>query len=495
MVWVGTKEQAPEPAPGLYHTVVVSKRRSTIGTGTRRRFHRRSPTSTTLSGFADLVEIGRGGCCVVYRAREVDTGRQVALKVIDVAGVSGANLASFERETLALGALGAHPHIVTLYRSIGFGERRAALVLELCAGSLGQRLERDGPMAARRAAATGVKVAGALETAHRAGLLHLDVKPSNILITQYGEPALADFGMALLRTPAADPRALVGFTSAHVAPEMLAGGAATPATDVYQLASTLYHLLTGRSPFRAFDGEHQASIAHRVLYQQVEPITDPNIPRALSDLIIWAMAKDPASRPATAATFADALRAVELSCRWTPTAAAVPGGQLPLLTHEKLRPGAGESGHLTLVSPAASFPVRQPGRPPTYFATGPSTARSSTRQADSQTPPGTMPSGPLDPTRPGGDRPIQNQPPTVAAPGMLVPPAAPAVAPATTVEAAASPPGSTSNPTPPPSDQPWSDPYPTVVRQSRRSATGLDAIAPRRKRTSRFVEQDRPPTS
>lgn len=287
----------------------------------------------TVPGFTDLTEIARGGSSVVYRCHEADTDRWVALKIIDAADASPHALESFRREALALGSLGDHPHIVTLYRTATLADHRPFLVLELCTTSIGRQIEERGALSARRCTAVAVKIAGALETVHRAGLLHLDVQPSNILITQYGEPALADFGLARLHAGSRAPFTLSGLITAHVAPEILSGRRATPAADVYQLASSIYHMVNGEPAFKAFDGELPASVAHRVLHEPVEPIALPDVPRELGDLLVWAMAKDPGARPASAAAFANALRAVELACGWVPTTApAIPGGQLPLFT-------------------------------------------------------------------------------------------------------------------------------------------------------------------
>ena len=126
----------------------------------------------------------------------------------------------------------------------------------------------------------GIKLAGALETAHRAEILHRDVKPQNILLTEFGEPALADFGVAMLQSSTQTTTGLFDFTTLHVAPELLEGGQATPATDVYELASTLYQLLAGQSAFRAFAGESPASIILRILRDPVQPLTRAEIPIA-----------------------------------------------------------------------------------------------------------------------------------------------------------------------------------------------------------------------
>ncbi|MGI8665245.1 MAG: hypothetical protein ACR2N4_04330, partial [Jatrophihabitans sp.] len=105
----------------------------------------------------------------------------------------------------------------------------------------------------------------------------------------------------------------------HVAPELLEGGRATPATDVYELASTLYQLLAGQSAFRAFAGESPASIILRILRDPVQPLTASGVPVRLSDLLLAAMAKAQQDRPPAAAEFADALAAIERSQGWPAT--------------------------------------------------------------------------------------------------------------------------------------------------------------------------------
>ncbi|MER6594622.1 serine/threonine-protein kinase, partial [Micromonospora purpureochromogenes] len=153
-----------------------------------------------IDGCTDAVEVGRGGFGVVYRAWQPDFARWVAVKVL-AADWYGPSRARFERELRMLGRLSDHPHIVTLHQA---GRTAAGNPYLLMAyeegGSLGDRL-RDGAAGDwRKAVAGGIAVAGALETAHRAGVLHRDVKPENILISGYGEPKLADFGQARPRS-------------------------------------------------------------------------------------------------------------------------------------------------------------------------------------------------------------------------------------------------------------------------------------------------------
>ena len=285
-----------------------------------RRGRARSDLGSELfPGFSEVVEIGVGSLATIYRAREAGTNRLVALKLLNVRDASPRALESFERESMALGALSSHPNIVTLYRSFPAADGRPVLVLELCRGAVCDRLRAGGGLSVRDAVSIAIKVGGALETAHRVEILHRDVKPQNILITEFGEPALADFGVAMLQSSTQTTAGLFDFTTLHAAPELLDGGATSPATDVYELASTLYELITGQSAFRAYDGESPASVILRILRDPVRPVVAPDVPVGLSDLLIRAMSKDKDNRPPTAAEFAAELSQIEVARGWPRT--------------------------------------------------------------------------------------------------------------------------------------------------------------------------------
>ncbi|HZC69638.1 MAG TPA: serine/threonine-protein kinase, partial [Jatrophihabitans sp.] len=279
----------------------------------------KSAGSDFFTGFADVAEIGIGSLATVYRAREVGTNRLVALKLLNVRDASPRAIESFERESLALGAVSSHPNIVTLFRSFRVSDGRPVLVLELCRGAVSDRTRDGHGLPVVEAVTIGIKIAGALETAHRAGILHRDVKPQNILITDFGEPALADFGVAMLQSSTQTTAGLFDFTTLHAAPELLEGGETSAATDVYELASTLYQLIAGRSAFRAYEGESPASVILRILRDPVQPLVNANVPTQLSDLLVHAMSKDKDSRPPTAAEFAAELAAVEAAQGWPRT--------------------------------------------------------------------------------------------------------------------------------------------------------------------------------
>jgi serine/threonine protein kinase len=298
---------------------------------------RRSKTeqSDVFPGFTDVSEIGLGSLAMVYRAREISTQRMVALKLLNVRDASARAIESFERESIALGAVSSHPNIVTLFRNFRAADGRPVLVLELCHGSIADRMHDGQGLPVPEVVSLGIKIAGALETAHRAQILHRDVKPQNILITEFGEPALADFGVAMLQSSTQTTAGLFDFTTLHAAPELLEGGETSAATDVYELASTLYQLIAGRSAFRAYEGESPASVILRILRDPVQPLVGASVPSALSDLLIYAMSKDKDERPPTAEEFAGELAEIEVAQGWPRTQflirdAAHPGANVAL---------------------------------------------------------------------------------------------------------------------------------------------------------------------
>jgi serine/threonine protein kinase len=265
--------------------------------------------------FTDLRLLDRIGPTALYSAVESGTGRPVALKVMD------ASAPPFIREALGreaeyLAVLGTHPHVITLYQRTVMPDGRDALVLQACPGSAAEAA-REQRLTVPDAVAMAIKIAGAVETVHHAGLIHCAVRPQNVLLTEFDEPVLADFAVA---RPAGEP-SVVGIdeTTAHTAPELLLGEGPTPATDVYGLSSTLYELISGRPAFPAYDGESPASVSLRILGGGVRPIVAPGVPLELSDLLVWGMSADPAERPPSAAWLAEELSRLERANGWLRT--------------------------------------------------------------------------------------------------------------------------------------------------------------------------------
>jgi serine/threonine protein kinase len=300
-----------------------------------------------FAGFDEVVEVGRGAFATVYRATEVGTARPVAVKVLHGLAPAGPDLEALEMEARALGTVSEHPNIVTLHRTVLRADGQPMLVMELCTGSLADRLARTGPIPVREAVAIGVKLAGALESAHRAGVLHRDLKPSNVLLTAYGEPVLADFGIAGLHGTASGRSRLSGLTVHHAAPEVLLGSEATPPSDVYGLASVLHELLTGHPPFFVTDEEDAAAVQRRIIVDPPPRLAAPGATAPLRDLLRRAMDKDPGRRPASALELAQRLRALERDAGWPTTPCLIDGlDDLPPIAPE-VDPPAGDDGGRT----------------------------------------------------------------------------------------------------------------------------------------------------
>jgi serine/threonine protein kinase len=286
----------------------------------------RRRSADPFPGFVDVTEIGRGAFATVHRATDAATDQPVALKVLHGLGGRRAVNHALQQEARALGAVADHPNIVTLHRVVLRGDADPILVMELCRGSLADRVARSGPLTVRESIATGIKLAGALETAHRAGVLHRDLKPSNVLLTVWDEPVLADFGIANLREGASsgDPR-MSGLTVHHAAPEVLLGEHVTVRSDVYGLASVLHELLTGHPPFFVVADEDPASVQRRIIADPPPRLSAPGAPSQLRDLLRRSLAKDPGERPPTALSFARQLHAIEIDHGWPATPCRIEG--------------------------------------------------------------------------------------------------------------------------------------------------------------------------
>jgi serine/threonine protein kinase len=250
-----------------------------------------------ITGYDQVVEIGRGGFAVVYRARRVAFAQDVAIKVLTLDGVDPFAHARFERERQVLGALAQHPNIVTVYDSGTTADGSPYLVMEyLPGGTLSAQLKQRGPFDVRRVAEIAVKLCGALETAHRTGVLHRDIKPDNVLVSRFGEPVLADFGIARMSGALRTQSGVVTATLSHAPPEVLEGHPPTPLSDVYSLASTLYALLAGSAPFVRGTDRSMTPLISRVITEPVPDLRPRGVPPDVCALLERALAKDPAAR-------------------------------------------------------------------------------------------------------------------------------------------------------------------------------------------------------
>ncbi|WP_342661645.1 Serine/threonine-protein kinase PknD (plasmid) [Rhodococcus ruber] len=263
------------------------------------------------AGFDDAQEIGRGGFGVVYRCTQSDLDRTVAVKVLTV-DLDQENRARFFREQRAMGRLTGHPNIVNILQVGATDSGRPYLVMPYHShDSLDARIRRQGPLPLDEALRLGVKMAGALETAHRLGILHRDVKPANILLTEYGEPQLADFGIAHIAGGFETATGAVTGSPAYTAPEVLAGEPPSPAADIYGLGATVFSALTGHAAFERRSGEQVVAQFLRITTQPVPDLTEHGIPDDVAAAIARAMSRAPEQRPATAADFGEGLQRLQ----------------------------------------------------------------------------------------------------------------------------------------------------------------------------------------
>jgi len=282
-----------------------------------------SPTEEQIAGYRDLHRIGHGGFSVVYRAYQEGLDRVVALKVLQVEFVDAQSKRRFLREVQLTGRLSAHPNVVTVLDSGLTSVGRPYIAMELYErGSLRDRLLASGRLPLADVLRVGVKIAGALDAAHREGIVHRDVKPQNILVSRYDEPALADFGTARLVAEMDVSARTEALTPFHAAPEVLEGQAPTAASDVYSLGSTLYQLLAGRAAFQR-DGDFGiAPLLLRILSEEPPPLRD--VPEAVEAVVRRAMDRGPEGRYGTAAELLAALQGLQRGLGLPVT--EVPGG-------------------------------------------------------------------------------------------------------------------------------------------------------------------------
>jgi serine/threonine protein kinase len=256
-----------------------------------------------------LTRIGHGGFSVVYRAVQESFERDVAVKVLTIVGPDEDSRRRFVREVRLAGRLSDHPHVVTVLDTGTTVSGRPFLAMDLYdGGSMKQWLTRRGPLSGAQAAGVGAKIADALHAAHALGVLHRDVKPNNILISRYGEPALADFGVSWLLDASNSSSVLDVFSPQHAAPELMTRGVPTASSDVYALGSTLYELVAGRPPFGGAGQDVRRTI-FLALSEPAPRLDCPDLP-GLAEVIERAMAKEPEDRFPDAAGFGRALRAL-----------------------------------------------------------------------------------------------------------------------------------------------------------------------------------------
>lgn len=263
------------------------------------------PVIRRLGDYELLEEVARGGMGVVFRARQAGLDRIVAIKVLrDAWLATPIQVKRFQAEAANAAKL-KHPNIVVVHE-VGEQGGQHFFAMDLIKGSNLAEVTRDGPLPPRRAAELVAKVAEAVQHAHQQGVLHRDVKPSNVLLDAQGEPHVTDFGLA---RPMDDESSLtltgqVLGTPGYMSPEQAKGGGAVgPAADVYGLGALLFHLLTARAPFV---GASAAETLTQVLQQ--EPLSprllNPAVPVDLAAVCLKGLRKAPRERYGSAGELA-----------------------------------------------------------------------------------------------------------------------------------------------------------------------------------------------
>jgi serine/threonine-protein kinase len=268
-------------------------------------------TGRVLAGRYRLEErLGRGGMGEVWRASDAVLEREVAVKTLALSPADEEIVKRFAREARALARLN-HPNVVPVYDS-GADDGASFMVMQLLSGpSLAALLAERGPLPLEEAIAYARQAAAGLAAAHRAGLVHRDVSPANLILDAAGALKLVDFGVARLTdgSPTLTMTGTVFATPGYVSPEQAAGRPADARSDLYALGCVLYALLAGEPPFKA---EHPLGVVHQHLTSPPPPLGErrADVPAELDLLLGALLAKDPRDRPASAEEVEQRLAAI-----------------------------------------------------------------------------------------------------------------------------------------------------------------------------------------
>ncbi|MCB9780575.1 MAG: serine/threonine protein kinase [Alphaproteobacteria bacterium] len=297
------------------------------------------PTDTVLAGrFRIVGELGSGGMATVYLAVDLASDERVALKLLHPHLVADPSARRrLQRELAAAEALD-HPGMLLAREAVEL-DGQVGLVLPLHPGrTLAEVVAMDGPLDTDGLRRLGTRLAEALEAAHRAGVLHRDVTPRNVLVDDRGAPVLTDFGLARLADGGTRRSTQLVGTTGFLAPEVLHGGRADPQADLYGLGGVLYQAATGRPPF---SGDSPAAVMQAQLSGPPRPPRElaPDLPAWLDTLILRLLDPDPTRRPPGAAAVIDALATQQAPTSPAETRAVavtprLPGGDWTVVVRE-----------------------------------------------------------------------------------------------------------------------------------------------------------------
>lgn len=262
-----------------------------------------------IPGLRFIEVLGVGGFADVYRFEQL--GRTVAVKVL-TADLTHNSQQAFEAEANQMARLSNHPSIVSIYHAGAASDGRSYLVMEVCQPQTLESRIKARPLTVAKALEITIQIAGAVESAHRMGVLHRDIKPANILFTEFGRAALTDFGISV-STQDGQQGVGVGVSPAWAPPEQVTKGQPmVPASDVYSLAATCWAMLGGRSPMVVPGGDNSnLALMARARNEPVPPLRREDVPEQLERVLVTAMAKRADQRFGSALELGRALQTIQ----------------------------------------------------------------------------------------------------------------------------------------------------------------------------------------
>jgi len=267
------------------------------------------PKISQYGRYEILSELGRGAMGVVYRAHDPQIDRLIALKVLREDRVTSNDLVQrFVKEAKAIGRL-SHPGIVTVY-DVGQDHGTIFIAMEFLEGTPLNEVIQSKTLTVEESVDLGIQVADALDYAHSHGIVHRDIKSTNIILGPSGRAKITDFGIAHVEDPSATQQTQAGEilgTPVYMSPEQVMSKPVDGRSDLYSLGIILYELTTGHRPFR---GDNLASIFRAITQDTPDPpaTAAPGTPKPLSDTIVKSLSKDPEGRFQTGKAMAEALR-------------------------------------------------------------------------------------------------------------------------------------------------------------------------------------------
>lgn len=333
-------------------------------------------TPPELPGFSFIRRLGSGGFSDVYLYQQERPRRKVAVKVLVVEELTDAARAAFDAEADTMAELSAHSNIVAIYQADVAADGRPYFVMEYYGGSTLAETYKREPMSVVDTLRAGVRLSGAIATAHAKGILHRDIKPGNVLTNDYGALGLTDFGISSrvetevsTHTTTSWPLSGSGSTTGTESfglsipwspPEMFDDEPVPDVrSDVFSLAATLYTLLAGRTPFELPGGSnHENDLVGRILRGAITPLDRTDVPASLVAVLRKGMAVERAHRFDNAIQFGRALQRVEIELGYAETPLEVPNLAVAATASPE-----GDAGDKTRARGITSIPAQAPPPP------------------------------------------------------------------------------------------------------------------------------------